>query len=222
MDDDLNLDRSGWSMGEAAFRTAVALLADQPPRTIVEFGSGPSSVRLALAFPEAAVLSIEHDRHHWLATTDLSRRLAPHSNITVVHRRIAWQRHFGAWYQSYETGHSFPATIDAVIIDGPPMACLGGREACLYQVAPHLRIGAVVILDDYCRPEEQQAVRNWHKVYSGCLSSHEYAVGHGLLVTRLVGPPQGRAVLSVLWMTHLRLFRRVLHRLRRAATANHP
>ena len=36
-----------------------------------------------------------------------------------------------------------------MIIDGPPVYTLRGREACLYQVYDQIRIGGLVILDDF-------------------------------------------------------------------------
>ena len=41
--------------------------------------------------------------------------------------------------------------MDCVIVDGPPVYTLRGREACLYQVYDQIKIGGLVILDDFRR-----------------------------------------------------------------------
>jgi len=51
MPEQLSLD-AGWSIGETAFkRITTTLLRMSPVERILEFGSGPSSIRLAMAFP---------------------------------------------------------------------------------------------------------------------------------------------------------------------------
>ena len=71
--DRLNLD-AGWSIGETAFeRITTTLLEMSPVERILEFGSGPSSIRLAMAFAEAEVLSIEGDWRNFAETTSLMR-----------------------------------------------------------------------------------------------------------------------------------------------------
>ena len=58
----LNLDGQ-WSLTEAAFETMVRLLSEMgEPKQFVEYGSGPSTVRLAMAFPEAGITSIDSDK----------------------------------------------------------------------------------------------------------------------------------------------------------------
>ena len=69
----LSLD-AGWSIGETAFeRITTALLEMSPVERILEFGSGPSSVRLAMAFPEAQVFSVEGDWRNYAETVNLMR-----------------------------------------------------------------------------------------------------------------------------------------------------
>jgi len=88
--------------------------------------------------------------------------------VKLVHRPLAWQRHGGAPYLSYTHG-TFPRAVDALLVDGPPHWTRRGREACLYQAMPSLKVGARIFLDDYRRAAEQRTARNWLDAYPSAL-----------------------------------------------------
>jgi len=156
-------------------------------RTIVEFGAGRSSVRLAHEFPEAEIDSVEHDQVYYEKTSRLLGRYGLSSRVQLHLRPLTWQRHAGALYFSYEPGR-FPADIDAVIIDGPPCWTRRGREACLYQVLDQLRVGGCVYLDDLSRSGEQKIVRNWQEAVGQAFSFRPLKVGHGWCVLQKEKP----------------------------------
>ena len=57
----LGLD-SGWSVGEASCGRIIDLIHNlQGCKRVVEFGSGPIAIRLAMALPEVKILSVESD-----------------------------------------------------------------------------------------------------------------------------------------------------------------
>jgi precorrin-6B methylase 2 len=174
---DLDLDVS-WSLGEAAFETILQELQSLNVRRLVEFGAGASSVRFAHGLVNAQVLSIESDatffaRHQRLAVA----HTVP--NLSITHRPLRWQIHGRSPYFSYAPG-PFPPEVDAVVVDGPPMWTHRGREACLYQILPHLRSGARVYLDDARRPVEQRIILNWMRSVSGLRRLPDLDVGHGV------------------------------------------
>ena len=71
MPEQLSLD-TGWSIGETAFKRITTMLLEMSPvERILEFGSGLSSVRLAMAFSEAQVLSVEGDWQNYAETLSL-------------------------------------------------------------------------------------------------------------------------------------------------------
>jgi predicted O-methyltransferase YrrM len=198
-----------WSIGEEAFAQITRSMSEIAPRVIVEFGSGASSVRLAKAFPDAQVLSLESDptffqqsqacaRQHGVAAERLSTELRP-----LTFRRIG-----RAIYETYSVG-PYPAPIDAVLIDGPPHWTRRGREACLYDVAANVRVGGRIYLDDYGRAQERRIVRNWLGCYADALRVTELDAGHGVCVLEKVGPVPGtpRVPLAVAvdsWLVHVR------------------
>jgi len=177
---------SNWSLGELAYQAILKDLRSEGATSIVEFGSGTSTVRFSRDLANAHVLSIESD-HSFLEQTQLS--LEAHGEPTKVElslRPLCWQRHGLSWFRSYESG-SLPDRVDAVLIDGPPLTTRRGREACLYQVFPKSRLGTRFYLDDFCRDAEQQIVDNWLRAYGGALAHREtFEVGHRVAVLERV------------------------------------
>ena len=186
--DRLNLD-AGWSIGETAFeRIATLLLRMSPVERILEFGSGPSSIRLAMAFPEAHVLSVEGDWRNFRATTDLMQKFLDKRNLSIKYRPITRESYGDAKFLTYEDGMFWDGQkeMDCVIIDGPPVYTLRGREACLYQVYDQIKIGGLVILDDFRRSYEKQIVENWLSVYPGSFAVEIIREDHHLVVLRKI------------------------------------
>ena len=186
MPEQLSLD-AGWSIGETAFeRIITTLLEMSPVERILEFGSGPSSIRLAMAFPEAQVLSVEGDWRNFKETTDLMQKFLDKRNLSIKYRPITLESYGDAEFLTYEDGVFWEEEIDCVIIDGPPVYTLRGREACLYQVYDQIKIGGLVILDDFRRRFEKQIVENWLSVYPGSFAVEIIHEDHHLAVLRKI------------------------------------
>ena len=182
MPDWLNLD-TGWSIGETAFeRITTLLLQMSPVERILEFGSGPSSIRLAMAFSEAQVLSVEGDWRNYAETTNLMQQFLDKRNLSIKYCPIILESYGDANFLTYEDGMFWEDEMDCVIIDGPPVYTLRGREACLYQVYDQIKIGGLVILDDFRRSYEKQIVENWLSVYSGSFKVEIIREDHHLAV----------------------------------------
>ncbi len=180
--DKLNLNDS-WSLGEAAFvRIVESIRCLQTPKRIVEFGSGKNSIRFAMAFPETSIISIESNRRHQEVTTTLIEEFGT-NNLSVRHRALQFQTYGSGQLLSHEEDSFFgDLEIDCVIVDDPPFYTLRGREACLYQIYDKLRIGGIVILDDYGRSYERRIVKNWLSIYPKSFSMKVIKVGHQFAV----------------------------------------
>ena len=184
--DRLNLD-TDWSIGETAFESiATTLLQMSPAERILEFGSGPSSIRLAMAFSEAQVLSVEGDWRNFAETMNLMQTFWDKRNLSIKYRPITLESYGDAEFLTYEDGIFWEEEIDCVIIDGPPVYTLRGREACLYQIYDQIKIGGLVILDDFRRSYEKQIVENWLSVYPGSFTVAIIREDHHLAVLRKV------------------------------------
>jgi hypothetical protein len=215
-DVDPSVFASGWSLGERAYRAIRDDLVQHDVRTIIEFGSGTSTLRLSRDFPSATILSLESEPQFSERTRGQLKDLGGGARVEVVLRPIIWQRHSLGFFRSYQPG-SFPRDVDAVLIDGPPITTRRGREACLYQAFPYIRIGARIYLDDYCRQAEQQIVRNWLRAYPGELAHRTtFAVDHQVAVLEKVGERRApRASLQNASDSALQNGRSLLGRLRR-------
>lgn len=177
-----------WSIGESAFTAIVQNMSELTPKVIVEFGSGVSSVRLAKAFPDAQILSLEHDSRFFGRSLELAAQHGIGSeNLHIELRPLRFRLIGSRIYETYDRGW-FPHTIDAVLIDGPPWWTGRGREACLHDVVAKLRTGGRAYLDDYHRDAERKIVDNWMRSYPGVFDMSEIDVGHG------IGALQKRAV----------------------------
>ena len=184
--DRLNLD-AGWSIGETAFeRITTTLLEMSPVERILEFGSGPSSIRMAMAFSEVEVLSIEGDWRNFAETMNLMRTFWDKRNLLIKYRPLTFESYGDAEFLTYEDGMFWEEEMDCVIIDGPPVYTLRGREACLYQVYDQIRIGGLVILDDFRRSFEKQIVENWLSVYPSSFNVEIIREDHHLAVLRKI------------------------------------
>lgn len=185
----LDLDR-GWSIGEETFSRIVAEMQRDGATSVVEFGSGISSIRLAMALPDARIISIESDAEFLQELEQKARHHRVDGALKPELRRLKWQRHGGAFFLSYAPG-PFPSQVDAVLIDGPPRWTRRGREACLYQVASHLRMKGKVFLDDFDRPGEKKIVSNWMQAYPVSFRIGAIETGHGVCVLEKVAPTEG-------------------------------
>ena len=186
MTEQLSLD-AGWSIGERAFeRITTTLLEMSPVERVLEFGSGPSSIRLAMAFSEAEVLSIEGDWRNYAETTRLMRSFWDKRNLSIKYRPITLESYGNAEFLTYEDGIFWEEEVDCVVIDGPPVYTLRGREACLYQVYDQVKIGGLVVLDDFRRSFEKQIVENWLAVYPGSFKVEIIREDHHLAVLRKI------------------------------------
>ena len=184
--DRLNLD-AGWSIGETAFeRITTTLLQMSPVERILEFGSGSSSIRLAMAFSEVEVLSVEGDWRNYAETMNLMQTFWDKRNLSIKYRPITLESYGDAEFLTYEDGLFWEEEIDCVIIDGPPVYTLRGREACLYQVYDQIKIGGLVILDDFRRRFEKQIVENWLSVYPSSFTVKMIREDHHLAVLRKI------------------------------------
>ena len=191
-EDILSLDK-GWSIGERAFEAIVRSIDGLNKTTrLVEFGSGASSVRLALAFPQCQIQSIEGNWEIFLNTVNLAEVYNVQDNLEISYRPIWFQSYGSGQILSYEN-HGFfnQRLVDCAIIDGPPYYSLRGREACMYQIYDQIRIGGLIILDDFRRQREKQIIKNWISVYPGSFTVKIIREDHHLAIlhkTREIKP----------------------------------
>ena len=186
MREQLNLDTS-WGIGEQAFAALTAIVREElgTVKTLVEFGSGVSSIRLAKAFAGSHIISIESDQRCFQNTQQLAERYLKQADFTLFYQPLAFQIYGPGEILTYKDNNALASLkIDCVFIDGPPFYTFRGREACLYQVYAQLPIGGIVILDDYRRASEKAILKNWLAVYPQSFAVEILKVGHHLAVLK--------------------------------------
>jgi len=159
---------TGYSALPATVLHLVQQVAELPAgSTIVELGSGASTVWMALAAMQRddgiSIVSLDHDAEFARVTR---RSLARNGVADLVDLRVAdlvpmsTAQGEQLWY-SPETWQSL-SNVGLVFVDGPPgatgpMARYPALEALSSTLAP----GALIVLDDTERPDERAIVEAW-------------------------------------------------------------
>lgn len=161
------------------------------PQTVVEFGSGASSLIIAQALKlHGGGRLTSFDQHadfveatrEWLAThsLDADMRHAP-----LGPPAPGWP---GLWYDP----PALPDGIDLLVLDGPPWTIHPLTRGSAESVFPRLAAGATVLLDDAARPGERLIARQWRKrwpsMYFGLLRSGAKGTLVGLCMSPAAGP----------------------------------
>lgn len=151
-----------WKADVAFLEEIAGAIAALRPATVVELGSGASSLIAARALERhGGGLLIGFDQHAdfveatraWLAEYGLTADLRA---VDLVPSPAGWP---GRWYDL----HHLPERIDLLIVDGPPWTVhpfVRGAAAHLFDRIPP---GGIVLLDDAARPGERVVAARWRK-----------------------------------------------------------
>lgn len=166
------MPRAGtWAASEDLLLWLVGQVLDDQPRLVVDLGSGQSSVWMAAAMRRTGapgrVVAIDHDESYAQQTRLLAERQGVGRWLEVRHAPLVPVTIDGRAAQWYD-----PAAfddlegIDLLCVDGPPGA---GAEQARWPALPilveRLAPGAVVVLDDLIRRDEQDIVADWLERY---------------------------------------------------------
>lgn len=170
-----------WKADTYLLHRIVDVIAAVQPATVVELGSGATSLVIAkaLALHGSGRLH-SYDQHApfveataaWLAENgcDAAFRHAP-----LVQRDLRWP---GLWYGLTEV----PGSIDLLVIDGPPWAVHPFARGMAERLFPLIAPGGTILLDDAARPGERYVARRWKKAWPDFTFHYEGAGNKGLLV----------------------------------------
>ncbi|MCO5058375.1 MAG: class I SAM-dependent methyltransferase [Rhizobiaceae bacterium] len=165
----------GWAASPDFLLHLYQHVATHRPKTVVELGSGVSTLVVAAALAAngdgGRLYSLDHDGAYAEATLKLVAQHGFPNVATVYHAPLApwkparptelgeeWQ-----WYAVPRTVKSLKA-IDLLVVDGPPKTT--GPHA-RYPAVPHfhgrLAPDGVVLLDDARRSDEQATAQAWSR-----------------------------------------------------------
>ena len=158
------------------------------PANVVELGCGASSLVIARALDRHGGGRLtSYDQHadfvastsSWIESHGLQADIytAPLGNPAP-----GWGGH---WYQLCDV----PATIDLLVIDGPPWAIhpfvRGSAESLFARLTPR----ATILLDDAARPGEQVVARRWRERWPHIAFHYDRRGSKGTLIGRVGGTP---------------------------------
>ena len=160
----------GWAASPDLLLAMAQHIVDRGPQTVVELGSGTSSIVLGAALRRAGggrLISLEHEPEHAARTRanlsahgldELAQVVdAPLNDITVKGRPWRW---YGVPMER------MPDSIDILFVDGPPAATWDlARYPALPTFIDRMSPGSAVFVDDGVRNDERRMVELWAQEY---------------------------------------------------------
>jgi predicted O-methyltransferase YrrM len=184
---DIPIYWSGHAITPEALKLIQHLVESLQVRSILELGSGISTLLLANGFRRRGsghVLSLDDDPR-WAEQT--AARLAQEKLDGFAEVRVAplvdveVGGHRGKWYDL--AAIDAQARFDLIVVDGPP-AWQGddmARLPALYRLRPVLSDNGILVLDDAARPGERAIAQQWQRDFPE-LHFRMVRTGRGLFV----------------------------------------
>lgn len=143
----------------------VNLVRERRPSTIVELGSGLSTLYLSRCIaerPGPVLYSLEHSLEYLESTRQLLELHEAADDVHLIHAPLVDTDIGDRTFSWYRLPASLPTEIDLLLIDGPPgdtgpLARLPA-VSCLIE---RLRPGAIIVLDDAHREDEREIASSW-------------------------------------------------------------
>lgn len=165
--------KTGYSIPDQTLLWIWARLLKAEPRSIVELGTGMSTLMFSIfaAYqaerrrPVPNTISIDHD-HHWLSITEERlRELGTATAVRLLLCPLVCDEKHSDRHPCYRFDDPSVSTVLAgaqptfILIDGPPGSV--GRHETLPRLSRWLTHKAEVLLDDAWRAGEKEALVNW-------------------------------------------------------------
>lgn len=152
----------GWALSPDAIVNILADLQERPSPSLIEFGSGQSTLVFAASVRNRGgrFVSIEHDAAHAAAVRQqlIAHDLQQYVDLLTVAIEEKAAGHGFAASRSYALPHDL-GHFDVALVDGPPYFFgEGGRYHPLRWALEHLKPGGAAYLDDMIRSAEQAIV----------------------------------------------------------------
>ena len=157
---------TGWAGSPEFISTLVATIREHEPRTVVELGSGASTVVMAYALEEGRhghLIALDHKEEY---AADTRRQLARHAlqrQADVRHaplESMQVEEQTWTWYDVHALDDC-PA-IDMLVVDGPPYETQPmARYPALPMLFDKLSDEALVVVDDAYRDDEEEMLKRW-------------------------------------------------------------
>lgn len=169
----------GWAMNPSGLLALTGLIESMQPKTVIECGSGTSTIWIGLALRALGggrLISLEHQSEY---AAQSRARVAAHGLEDFVEIRLVDlvpHETVRGSFRWYDLDTDTVPDIDLLLVDGPPAAT--GRYARYPAVpilADKLSDGAVILVDDTSRKDEVEAISFWQAEYPQAGPSSEIA-----------------------------------------------
>lgn len=127
------------------------------PETIVEFGSGLSTVLLAMVCPDAEIWSFEQDADYFVRTMQVLMKEDLYDRVNLLHRPLK----DGVFYDVRDG--DLPDGIDLVLVDGPKSEGKSSRAPAFDFVHDRMNVRGVIYVDDANRKTSKAMIVDWLK-----------------------------------------------------------
>jgi predicted O-methyltransferase YrrM len=194
MDSPYPLPLGGWALDHEAAAVLAREVATGRPDTVVELGSGASTLVIGLQLRRTGrghLYSLEHDPEYAERTRRHVQALDLGAFVSVLDAPLvpyALGSHTYSWYEVPAAVAALDR-VDLLLVDGPPQATDRDgtpRYPALPVLGAKLGPGSVAIVDDAGRDPEQRMLERWRSERPD-LSQEVIPTRHGLAVLRV--PP---------------------------------
>jgi predicted O-methyltransferase YrrM len=135
-------------------------VATHRPETVVELGSGASTLVLAKAMQRAGIgRLVSFDQH--ADFVEETREWVQSHGLTVDMRHAPLVSSTGQWRDLWYDLKDVPERIDLLVIDGPPWTIHPFVRSAADVLFERVVTGGTIILDDAARPGERLIWRTW-------------------------------------------------------------
>lgn len=172
----------------------VSLVQQRRPTTIIELGSGASTLWMALALREfdvgGRVVSVDHDRKYAGVSQERLHTLGLEKYAEVRHAPLVDLELGDEVFPWYDRAvFDDVSSCDLLLVDGPPGRIRRmSRYPALPVFGPRMCLGSTVVVDDYRRSPEREMVDRWMKDSPGwTLDEAPLEKGAALLTRGQVG-----------------------------------
>lgn len=153
----------GWAASPDFLIKLIELILKRRPATVLELGSGVSTVVVGLTLKQnnyGELISIDHDQNYYEISRENILFNEIENYVRLYHCPIKHDVNGIKWYDLEKV--SFGNKVDLLIVDGPPGKLQrNARMPALTNLFPHLADNAVILLDDANREDEKKIIREW-------------------------------------------------------------
>lgn len=189
LDFDFPVVLGGPSIDGQHARTLFHVLVSNKPQTILELGSGSSTMLIAKTLKKMGCIprihiSVDHEEKYLNITREVAKLNSLDTQIQFEYCPLeSLEGYDNKWYSNIRNLIE-GKTFDLIVVDGPPAYEEGmgrAREPALDVFASHISPGGILILDDANRIGESAVSDAWlakHKQFSRAI----YKEGTGIAV----------------------------------------